>query len=410
MIKNKGSFLTRVTAFVISAALIAASLFIFTPGNYTVSADATVTGLQQELSSIQAKQTELKAELEAAKAKKQSALETKSYYDNLVSATQTEIDLTVQLLDELAAGITEKQERIAVLNEDINRKWAELRENIKATYQSERVTYLEMIFNSESFQDFLNNIDRAGVMLDYRNNLVKAINEELAQVKQEKADMEQQREEQKKLKESLEAKKAELKIHQDEATAYYVEASATEEGYEALVAENEAAMADLQASINARLAQIRAEEEARLAAAGTYQPSDGSAANTVYNSDFRWPLDNSWSYISCPFGGGHRGIDIPASTGSNVYACQGGEVVVSEYHYSWGNYVLISHGNGLFTLYAHNSVLCVVPGQTVTKGQVIAKVGSTGNSTGPHCHFEVWVSYNASNYVNPLGYVNSSST
>ncbi len=86
----------------------------------------------------------------------------------------------------------------------------------------------------------------------------------------------------------------------------------------------------------------------------------------------------------------HGGIDFPVSTGSNVYAAEAGEVIVKkELGYSYGYYLYIKHDNGLCTLYAHNSELLVNEGDKVTKGQIIAKSGSTGNSTGPHCHFEV---------------------
>lgn len=400
----------RTAALLVALTLLIACFATVTPQK-KVYADSTVVGLQQQIESAKNEQAELQKQLEDAKAKQYSALQTKSYYDNLVSAKQNEIILTEQLIEDLGTNITALQDRIAELNEDINRKFEELRENIKATYQDERITYLEMVLKSDSFKDFLSNLDRAAVMLDYRNNLVKAINEELTEVKQSKADMEQNREEQKALKVTLEEAKAELEVSQKEATAYYIEATASEEAYENLLAENEAALADLEASLNARLAEIRAAELARQQQNGgnTYQPDGYIDPSTSANSDFRWPLDPAWSMISCPFGGGHRGIDIPASMGSNVYASQAGVVVTSEYHYSWGNYVLINHGNGIFTLYAHNSALCVTVGESVAKGQVIAKIGSTGNSTGPHCHYEVWVGYNASSYVNPMAFVSPGS-
>lgn len=98
----------------------------------------------------------------------------------------------------------------------------------------------------------------------------------------------------------------------------------------------------------------------------------------------------------------HKGIDISASTGTNVYAFADGKVTFSGRQGSYGNLVIISHGNGLQTYYAHNSKLLVNVGQSVKKGQHIAEVGSTGNSTGPHCHFEVRKNGTP---VNPLSYV-----
>lgn len=107
--------------------------------------------------------------------------------------------------------------------------------------------------------------------------------------------------------------------------------------------------------------------------------------------NYLWPVPDA-IYSSRGFiPGSHRGLDINAPTGTPIYASNGGVVVTSGWHYSWGNYIQIDHGNGLHTLYAHCSALYVVEGQVVGQDQLIAAVGSTGYSTGPHCHFEVLV-------------------
>jgi murein DD-endopeptidase MepM/ murein hydrolase activator NlpD len=105
------------------------------------------------------------------------------------------------------------------------------------------------------------------------------------------------------------------------------------------------------------------------------------AAETQYNR-----ISSDYGYRGSEF---HLGIDIPAAYGSNVYAANGGKVIKATYHYSYGNYILIDHGGGQATLYAHNSKLLVSEGDTVSKGDVIALAGSTGASTGNHIHFEV---------------------
>jgi len=95
-------------------------------------------------------------------------------------------------------------------------------------------------------------------------------------------------------------------------------------------------------------------------------------------------------------------MDIGAAYGTDVLAAADGTVIISGWNNAWGNYVVINHGGGLTTLYAHNSKLIVSKGQRVTRGQVIAKVGSTGYSTGPHIHFEVQVNGSP---VNPMSYL-----
>ena len=133
--------------------------------------------------------------------------------------------------------------------------------------------------------------------------------------------------------------------------------------------------------------------------------------NTVSSGGFRWPVPSS-SRITCTFGyrnapttGAstyHQGIDIGASTGANIVAAKGGTVVTASYNVAAGNYIMISHGNGVYTVYMHCSRLLVSVGQSVNQGDVIALVGSTGVSTGPHLHFGVNVN---GSYVNPMNYV-----
>lgn len=130
--------------------------------------------------------------------------------------------------------------------------------------------------------------------------------------------------------------------------------------------------------------------------------------------DFAWPVPGHTRISSeygpriCPFHGRetHSGIDIPAPYGTAIVAAQGGTVVEAHYNSSYGNMVVISHGSGLYTLYGHNSSLLVKKGQSVSKKQKIAKCGSTGNSTGNHCHFEVRKGANShSNHTNPHKYL-----
>lgn len=109
----------------------------------------------------------------------------------------------------------------------------------------------------------------------------------------------------------------------------------------------------------------------------------------VGSGSFIWPVPQ-YTYVSRWMGSGHRGADICASYGTTIIASDSGEVVTAGWHYSYGNYVVIDHGNGWRTLYAHMSAIAVSQGQGVSKGQTIGYVGSTGNSTGNHCHFEMY--------------------
>ncbi len=129
------------------------------------------------------------------------------------------------------------------------------------------------------------------------------------------------------------------------------------------------------------------------------------------NISFKWPCPSS-SRITSNFGdresptegasSNHKGMDIGASTGADIIAAADGEVVIATYSYSAGNYIMIDHGGGVSTVYMHCSQLLVSKGAKVKQGQVIAKVGSTGYSTGPHLHFGI---RSGGTYVNPRNYV-----
>lgn len=135
-----------------------------------------------------------------------------------------------------------------------------------------------------------------------------------------------------------------------------------------------------------------------------YIPDVGSLNNWGWPTDSGWTLSSGYIYRNSPLGKGrelHKGLDISGTGyGSNVYATNNGRVMIAEYHYSYGNFVVINHNNGYMTLYGHMSKLNVKVGQVVAKGDVIGFVGSTGDSTGPHVHYEVWKGTKW-NHVNP---------
>jgi murein DD-endopeptidase MepM/ murein hydrolase activator NlpD len=116
-----------------------------------------------------------------------------------------------------------------------------------------------------------------------------------------------------------------------------------------------------------------------------------------------WPVSGVVSSgYGMRWGAMHTGVDIAAPSGTPIVAAADGTVMIASYHYSYGNYVVVDHGSGISTLYAHNTSLAVAPGQVVSRGQVIAYCGSTGDSTGPHCHFEVRVN---GAHQNPMGWL-----
>ena len=191
------------------------------------------------------------------------------------------------------------------------------------------------------------------------------------------------------------------------------EKSAQAKAYEDDIKAQEAKIVQMEAEIKKK----EAEAARKAAAAGktnnsTAKGNTGSTTTTsTGSSSLRWPCPAS-GRITSGFGkrksptagasSNHKGIDISASTGSSIVAAAGGTVSIATYSYSAGNYVVVNHGNGLSTVYMHCSQLLVSAGDTVKAGQTIAKVGSTGYSTGSHLHFAVRKN---GSYVNPSSYV-----
>jgi murein DD-endopeptidase MepM/ murein hydrolase activator NlpD len=228
----------------------------------------------------------------------------------------------------------------------------------------------------------------------------------------------------------VEAREEQLQKEQEQLSALLASANEKKQDAERLVKEKTAELNSLQNQIAAKQGNLseldrdiaaqeekikaieaeikRKEEEARKAA-----EEAGKKYNTISigNIKFIWPCPSS-RRITSNFGdresptegasSNHQGVDVGASTGTSIIAAAGGTVTISTYSYSAGNYIMINHGGGVSTVYMHCSELLVSAGQEVTQGQVIAKVGSTGYSTGPHLHFGVRLN---GKYVNPLQYV-----
>ena len=211
----------------------------------------------------------------------------------------------------------------------------------------------------------------------------------------------------------MEEKQANLEQETEEAYTMILDLEDDIEAYTAAYEENEAAEAELQAQIDAAVAELERQQAAQTVTGNNDNNTTTSSTNEdpTPSGSFIWPcpschtVSSQFGYRVHPIFGTtkyHSGIDIAASAGASVLAADGGTVVTSTYSSSYGNYIVISHGNGYTTTYAHLSSRLVSTGSTVSQGTTIGLVGSTGWSTGPHLHFEI--SYNGSR-VDPLNYV-----
>lgn len=360
--------------------------------------------LEDKIDSLQNEQAELKKKLEAAKSNEAEQERQKEYLDSLVLSTQNEIDATKLLIEEYTVKIDDKGKEITALEEKIAQKYDIMVERLRFTYEEGNASYLEMIFESKSFADFLMTVERVGSMLDFDRSLMQDLQDSLKSLEEEKHVLEETKKSQEETKTSLINKEADLKKQIDNTLAYIEKLQSDQVALEAEYKKAKAAEDKANKDIAALLAQ-RAKEQAAA------NKNNSTEYRPVFGGKFIWPVPG-YSRISSPFGPRtlwgrydyHLGIDIPAPSGTNIYASAAGEVLIATYHYSYGYYCLIDHGDGYATLYAHNSQLLVSAGQIVKQGQHIAEMGTTGSSSGNHLHFEVRVNgqvQNPQNYVSP---------
>lgn len=331
------------------------------------------------------------------------------------SDLQTYIRQLDQQVNSLAAQITELEEEIGKKKEEIARKEEELKaaeaesreqyelmkKRICYMYEKGEDSILVLLLESDSLADMLNRADYAMQMSAYDRQMMDSLKEIRDTIAEYKEILEKQREEQEGLLAELESQKEAvnraISAKTKEIASYQsqIDTASGEQGeYEKQLAEQEKLLQQVENQIAAVAAAKAAAED-----------GDGGASGFLWPCPASHRITSGFGIREVPMAGAsanHRGIDIGAPSGSAILAAASGRVTTAAYNYSAGNYVVVSHGNGVSTVYMHASALYVSEGESVSQGQKIAAVGSTGYSTGPHLHFGVIVN---GSYVNPLNYV-----
>lgn len=293
--------------------------------------------------------------------------------------------------------ITEQQAQIDKTNKQIEESQLKLekaqntlKDRVVTIYEEGNVNYLDVLLQAKSFSDFLTQFE----YLTYISKKDRAIVVEIEDVKKnletQKSTLESQMNTLSSLKKDQETVQALLQQQQSEQTKIYKQLESNEEALKEKIASMEAASQN----IGQQIAQLQA-EAARAQGSATF--SNSNKAPVIYSGSGGWPAPASRVITSrygprvYPFGGYdfHLGIDIGAPYGSPVVSFRDGTVILAAYHWSYGNYVVVDHGNGLSTLYAHMSSINTNVGQHLSQGQQLGSVGSSGSSTGAHLHFEV---------------------
>ncbi len=310
-------------------------------------------------------------ELETASAEAQKALEELNAVNAQVAAVQAELD--------------QAKEDYQIATEKKDKQYESLKSRMSYMYEYGDTGYLQVLLESKNFSDFFKRVEYVNAIIRYDKNLLNELEETQMKI-DEQVNL-------------ISKKKSEIDALQAQQKSKTQELQAKE-------AAKESALAKVNSDIQAQQDIVFSLEKENAKIEAMIQEAERKAANSgssfsYSGGQFLWPVPSNYTTISSgyvqrnnPISGKaeyHSGYDIPAPKGTPVYAADDGVVITSGWVNGYGNTVIISHGSGVSTLYGHNSSLNVSVGQEVSRGDVIAGVGTTGNSTGNHCHFEVRV-------------------
>lgn len=368
----------------------------------------SIDDLQSSKDDVTEKMDETQEELDNVQAEKS---ETQNTLDELNSKIGILQDDIAGLQDDLAvaeANLEKQQAEYEEIKAALEESQANMCTRIRSIYMNGDISYWEVIFNSSSIQDFLSSFIFCEQIMEQDKSNIAAVQANKRLAEEKLAELEETKAQIADIKSSKEAQEAEFAQQSAEKAEIVASLEEDEEYLEEQLAEMEKESANIEAEIQAYYAEQAAKATAE------QESSDGGGNSTDTNITtgaegtgiMRWPVSVS-GRISSNYGyrssGMHTGIDIACSYGTPVLAADSGTVIlVKRLTYSYGQYVVIDHGGSVSTLYAHMSAIYVSTGQSVSKGQQVGAVGSTGNSTGNHLHFEVRIN---GKHVSPWGYV-----
>lgn len=347
---------------------------------------ADIDALKEDAADLNAKKKELEKQLDALADDKAEVLARRKLLDEQVSNTSAQIQNVEAQIAEYSALITQTEAELAEAEQQEAEQYELFCKRVRAMEEQGRVDYWSVLFRASSFTDLLSRLDAINEIMEYDQRVIdqlKALQEEIAA---KKATLEESKAQSEAAKAELVTKKKELDAQRQEAIALIQEIQNNESQYQSTLNALDAEEERIQADIVKKSKELAAQQAAQ------GKPTQSSSGGYI------WPVDSR--YITSTVGGrsspggvgstNHKGTDIGrVGYTSKIYAAKAGTVIVSQYSSSYGNYVVVSHGSGNTTLYAHMSSRSVNVGDYVNQGDVLGITGSTGNSTGPHLHFEV---------------------
>lgn len=353
----------------------------------------TIEELQEKQEALRQENEELEKKLDALKADEAQALEYQKTLEEKIRVVEQKVDAAREAITALDQEITVAEATLEASKEEYRDTIDTFSQRLKALYKTGSVSTLEILLNARSFSDFAMKTQLVASISKHDQALLVKIQEYYDKTKDERAHLQEMRDEETAIKKEQEAAQAELEGLYAENDALIARLQADEAQAQATIRSNEEEDEDLENQIG-ELIKKRNEAAQNPGGGGMWSGEMTPGMHDGFSPC--WPLPGvSIGSITGHFGdiydnGPHKGLDIGAGYGTPIVAAQAGQVLSAEFHYSWGNNVLIWHNGTFSTRYAHCSSLAVSPGQYVEQGQVIGYVGSTGYSFGNHLHFEVY--------------------
>lgn len=414
---------------------------------------ASVSQLQKQSSAFKNKISSVQSQINSTKQQKASTQSEIQELDRQLASVQAEITQLNTKIQETTANLNKSQQELKEAIATREAHYNTLKKRIRVMYEYGNSGYLEALLSSDNFSDFITRLEYTNKLVEYDNKVLKdythseeVIATNVKTIAKDKKQIEDMKAEQAKKQQILdnniarknqivkqldsnqstyEAQIADLQQQDANVQALIQKAEAEAKAREAAAAKAKADAA-AKAKAAAQAAKAKSSSSSRTKSStrsksssyntGSSNTSGGSSSATVYSSDgkhYQYPIpayngykpNSGYGYRSSPIAGGtefHTGVDLKATLNTDVIAAESGTVIYAGWRGGYGKCVIIDHGGGYSTLYAHNNVLKVSVGQTVQRGQVIAGAGTTGYSTGVHSHFEVRIN---GQHTNPTGYI-----
>ena len=414
---------------------------------------ASVSQLQKQSSAFKNKISSVQSQINSTKQQKASTQSEIQELDRQLASVQAEITQLNTKIQETTANLNKSQQELKEAIATREAHYNTLKKRIRVMYEYGNSGYLEALLSSDNFSDFITRLEYTNKLVEYDNKVLKdythseeVIATNVKTIAKDKKQIEDMKAEQAKKQQILdnniarknqivkqldsnqstyEAQIADLQQQDANVQALIQKAEAEAKAREAAAAKAKADAA-AKAKAAAQAAKAKSSSSSRTKSStrsksssyntGSSNTSGGSSSATVYSSNgkhYQYPIpayngykpNSGYGYRSSPIAGGtefHTGVDLKATLNTDVIASESGTVIYAGWRGGYGKCVIIDHGGGYSTLYAHNNVLKVSVGQTVQRGQVIAGAGTTGYSTGVHSHFEVRIN---GQHTNPTGYI-----